>query len=96
MIGIASCGNFSNFPKVKLVKNLNKLGVVCMVTKMFHAPTTSKVIDCQFSSSNLADVKYSQVLTQVIATCIAIRSSIAIFSSNSLSPLEEFESRCGK
>jgi hypothetical protein len=32
----------------------------------------------------------------MITICIAIRSSIAISSSNSLSTLEEFGSRCGK
>jgi hypothetical protein len=36
------------------------------------------LIDCPFFSSNSTNVKYSQVLTQVIATCIAIWSSIAI------------------
>jgi hypothetical protein len=76
-------------------KLVNKLGVARMVTRMFHTPT-SGLIDYLLSSSNSADVKYSQVLTQMITICIAIRSSIAISSSNSLSTLEEFESRCGK
>ncbi len=77
MIGIANFANFSNSPKLKLVKNLNKLSVAHMVTRMFHA-LTSRLIDCPFFSSNSTNVKYSQVLTQVIATCIAIWSSIAI------------------
>ncbi len=86
---------FFTFSQSEIGELVNKLGVARMVTRMFHTPT-SGLIDYLFSSSNSVDVKYSQMLTQVIAICIAIWSSIAISSSNSLLTLEEFESRCGK
>ncbi len=51
MIGTTSCANSSNFPKIELVTNLNKLNVAYMVIRM----------SCFSFDSN--DVKYSQVLT---------------------------------
>jgi len=71
MVGTTSCTNFSNSPKLKLVKYLNKFNVAYMVVRMSYA-TTLRLINCPFSSSNLANVKYSQVLTQTIVICIAI------------------------
>ncbi len=57
-----------------------------------HTPTLG-LIDCPLSSSNMVDMKYSQVLTQTITTCTAIRSSSIIFSSNTSLLLK---SRCDK
>jgi hypothetical protein len=87
MVVTTSCTNSSNFPKVKLVKNFNKLGVTCMVVRM-SCTLTLGLIDYPSFSSNFANVKYSQVLTQAIATCNAIQSFVTISSSNSLSLLE--------
>ncbi len=71
MVGTTSCTKFSNSPKLKLVKYLNKFNVAYLVVRMSYT-TTLRLINCPFSSSNLANVKYSQVLTQAIVTCIAI------------------------
>ncbi len=92
MVGTTSWTNFSNSPKVKLVRNLIKPSVACMISRTL----TLGLTDCPLSSSNSADVKYSLMLTQVIATCTPIRWASAISSSNSLSLLEELESRCHK
>jgi hypothetical protein len=78
MAKTTSCANFSNSHKVKLVRDLNGLGVAHMIIRMSHTPTLG-LIDFPLSSSNLVDVKYSQVLTQVIAACTAIWSSTEIF-----------------
>ncbi len=48
-----------------------KTNVVWLVTRMSHTPT-SGLTDCPFFSSNLADVKYSPMLTQMIAGCTTI------------------------
>jgi hypothetical protein len=68
--GDTSCANSSNLVKLKLVKDLNKLGMAHMVVKTFCPPMLS-LIDCPTLSSNSV-VKNSKVLTYVIATCIAI------------------------
>jgi hypothetical protein len=80
MARITSCIKFSNFPKVKLVRDFNGLDAVL---KMSHTPTLG-LSNCPLSSSNTVDVKYSQVLTQVNATCTAICSSTAIFLNQRL------------
>jgi len=77
MVGTTSCTNFSNSPKLKLMKYWNKSSVAYMVIRM-SCTTTSRLINCPFSSSNLANVKYSQILTRTIVTCIAIWSSVGI------------------
>ncbi len=95
LVKTTSWANFSNSPKVKLVRNLNKLSVVCMVVRM--SKTLYIGVD-QFSifSSSSIDVKYSQMLTQAIVACTMISSSATIYSSNSSSLLEELKSRCVK
>jgi hypothetical protein len=71
MARTTSCTNFSNFPKMKLVRDLNRLGVAHMVIRM-SCTTTSGLTDCPLSSSNSVDVKYSQVLTQGIVAYTTI------------------------
>jgi len=88
LVRTTSWANFSNFPKMKLERNLNKLGVVHMVVKMSHT-LTSRLTDSSFSASSSIDVKYSQMLTQSIVTCTIIWSFITISSSNSSSLLKE-------
>ncbi len=94
-VNTTSWTKISNFPKMKLVRNLNKLIVVHMVVKMSHTLTLG-LTDFSFSSSNSIHVKYSQMLTQAIVTCTTIWSFTAISSSNSLSLLKELKSRCVK
>jgi len=77
MVGITSCVNSSNSPKVKLVRYLKKLGVTCMVARMSHTPTLG-LIDCLLSSSNSTHVKYSPMLTQMIVACATIQSFTTI------------------
>ncbi len=95
LVKTTNWANFSNFPKMKLERNLNKLGVVLMVIKMSHT-LTSRLTNFSFSSSNSIDVKYSQMLTQSTVTCTIIWSFTAISSSNSLSLLKELKSKCVK
>jgi hypothetical protein len=47
MVRTTSCANFSNFPKMKLVRDLNGLGVAHMVIKMSRT-LTSKLICNKF------------------------------------------------
>jgi len=95
LIRTISWANFSKFPKMKLVRNLNKLGVVHMVVKMSHT-LTSRLTNFSFFSSNSIFMKYSQMLTQAIIACTTIWSFTEISSSNSLSLLKELKSRCVK
>ncbi len=66
--------------------------------RLLGCPThfTSGLTNFPLSSSSSIDVKYSQMLTQVIVACTMISSSAAISSSNSPSLLEELKSRCVK
>ncbi len=56
MVGTTSCANFSNSPKVKLVRELNKPSVARMVTRM-SCTLTLRLTNCPLFSFNLADVK---------------------------------------
>ncbi len=91
LVKTKSWADFSNFPKMKLVRNLNKLGVVHMAVKMSQT-LTSGLINFSLSSSNFIDVKYSQMLTHAIV--IVIWSFIAISSSTSSLLLKELKSKC--
>jgi hypothetical protein len=51
MVGTTSCANSSNSIKLKLVKDLNKLGITRMVVKMFHTPMLRST-NCPPPSSN--------------------------------------------
>ncbi len=57
--------------KLKLVKDLNKLGVAHMVVKTSHTPMLWST-NCPPPSFNFVGVKYSQVLTHVIMACTII------------------------
>ncbi len=61
-VGTISCANSSNLVKLKLVKDLNKLGVSHMVIKTSCMPML-RFINCSPPSSNSVGVKKSQVLT---------------------------------
>ncbi len=65
MVGTTNCANSSNLVKMKLVKDLNKLGVTHMVVKTFCTPML-KSTNCPPPSSNFVGVKNSRVLTHVI------------------------------
>jgi len=72
MIWTTSCTNSSNFSKRKLMKVLNKLSIVHMVTMMSYTFILG-LTNCPPSFSNSIGVKYSQVLMYAIATCIGIQ-----------------------
>jgi len=73
MVGITSCVNSLNCPKVKLVWVLNKHDIASTVVKMsLHTCVWST--NCMPPSSNFINVKYSQMLMQVITTYSAIGS----------------------
>ncbi len=71
MVGTTSCANSSNSIKLKLVKDLNKLGVAHMVIKTSRTPMLRST-NCPPSSSNSVGVKNSQVLTHVIVAYTTI------------------------
>lgn len=50
---------------------LNKHGVTYTIIKMFYTPTMGS-IDCSTPSSNSTAVKYLQILTHVIISCVVI------------------------
>ncbi len=79
MAGTKSCANSSNLVKLKLVKDLSKLGVAHMVVKTSCTPML-KSTNCPPPSSNLVGVKNSQVLTHVIVAYTAIWCSASISS----------------
>jgi len=68
MAGTTKCANSSNSIKLKLVKDLNKLGMANKVVKTSYTPMLRST-DCPSPSSNSIDVKNSQVLTHAIVAC---------------------------
>ncbi len=77
MVGIVSYANSSNSIKLKLVKDLKKLGMACMVIKTFCTPMLRST-NCAQPSSNCIGVKNSQVLTHAIVACTIIWCSTSI------------------